>query len=103
MTILKIAGAAGLFVGLAGTVWGIASHEMGQSHEIRGNQEVIDSVEKGQQQIRDWMNVNIQQQRKNAAQLEVLRQLCADGQLPLDNPNCVKVSAPPMKAPPAKP
>lgn len=96
MTILKIAGATGLILGLAGTTWGVAWWEMGQSAPI-------EELAQTQQKVVDWMDTNIQQQRSRAAQLEVLRQLCATGQLAADNPNCVKISAPPMKAPPAKP
>jgi hypothetical protein len=58
----------------------------------------VEQVEKTQRKVIDWMDEGIQAKRKGNAQRELLRQLCATGQV-TDPKLCAQVAAPPTRLP----
>ncbi len=58
----------------------------------------VEAVEKTQRKVIDWMDEGIQKQRKAQAQRDLLRNLCASGQV-TDPKLCDQVNAPPMRPP----
>ncbi len=58
----------------------------------------LEQVENTQRKVIDWMDEGIQAKRKGAAQRELLRNLCATGQV-TDPKLCAQVAAPPTRLP----
>jgi len=72
-------------------VWGMDASIQKVDHRL-------EQVEKTQRKVVDWMDEGVQKRNKNTAQRELLRQLCATGQV-TDKALCDQVMAPPTRLP----
>jgi hypothetical protein len=61
---------------------GVGTWVHSTDQKIRSNQEVLDSLERTQQDIKNWMDKKQQEERKREAERKVLEDLCRKGRLP---------------------
>ena len=70
----------------------------GMDNEITLVDHRLEQVETTQRKVIDWMDDGIRTRRKGEAQRELLRNLCATGQV-TDPKLCAQVAAPPTRLP----
>jgi hypothetical protein len=72
----------GNLVGIGVVVVAVAGWAFATEQKVRNHHEILDAVQRTQQEIIDWQSEQIRKERDRQTRERVIRELCNQGKLP---------------------